>query len=79
MADNLSAERRSNNRFPVDAEFRESECSDLRLRTIHNARTQIAEVATTRCERRSIHQRETQLLLALDCSHCEWLLDWFHR
>jgi hypothetical protein len=27
-------------------------------------------------ERRSIHQRETQLLLTLDCSHREWLLDW---
>ena len=29
-------------------------------------------------ERRSIHQRETQLLPTLDCSHREWLLDWLH-
>ena len=34
-----------------------------------------AEVATTLCAGSSIHHRETQLLLTLDCSHCQWLLD----
>jgi len=35
-----------------------------------------AAPAARRCELRSVHLRETQLLLTLDCSQREWLLDW---